>query len=368
MRSEEIVKGNEQGNVGVRSGIGTITISGSVGELESAVEPLDNLFKPAILGRYIIIVGKADHLGDIELHTPFSKLLTGQQVDGKPIGNKLKRLSRELPELVESHSHGQHTRSKVSSVGHLVTKNRLLYRIHDEPDVMPDFLDLDVCFIGGNVVGWIVIEGIYKRLYNDRGGFNIVGNRHMGDRNPMDIANRPSRHSGRKAEVDAVRQAKAEDVRREFPEVEARTAFRHGIRIHLEEVHSVFAVVVPQFESLRIPFLLQSLFVSQSIFGVKIEPTPIIGTDMNIELIPLMLQRQGSATVRASQIDVIMFTIQIESAVANLAKNLPPATGVIVEILVRSTTTVTDNTTWHRGATSRFHRRQRLTLEFQVLL
>jgi hypothetical protein len=45
-------------------------------------------------------------------------------------------------------------------------------------------------------------------------------------------------------------------VRREFPEVEAGTAFRHGIRIHLEEVHSVFAVVVPQLESLRMPFLL----------------------------------------------------------------------------------------------------------------
>jgi hypothetical protein len=108
--------------------------------------------------------------------------------------------------------------------------------------------------------------------------------------------------------------------------------------------------------------------VSQRIFGVKIEPTPVIGADMNIELIPLMLQRQGSATVRASQIDVIMFTIQIESAVANLAKNLPPATGVIVEILVRSTTTVTDNPVGNCVPTSRFDWRQRLALEFQVLL
>lgn len=261
MGSEEIVKGDKQCDVGIGAGIGTITIGDPVGELERAVESLNNLFEPAVFSRYGILVGKADHLGDIELHPLFGKLVTGQKIDRETIGNEFKSFAGELFELVESHSHCKHTRGKIPSVGNLVTQNRLLQGVHDEPDVMPNLPDFDVGLIGSKEVGWIVIKGIHKRLYNDSGGFGIFSHCHMGDMNTMDVAKRHCSDPGGKTQVDAIRKAKAEDVRREFSEVEARATFRHGIRIHLEKVHSKFTVIVTQFESFRIPLLLKKLFV-----------------------------------------------------------------------------------------------------------
>ncbi len=368
MRSEEIVKGYEQGNVGVRSRIGTITIGNPVGELESTVESLDNLFEPAILFGHGIIIGKTNHLGDIEPHTVFSKLVTGQEIDRKAIGNEFKSLAGELFELVESHSHCEHTRGKIPSVGNLVTKDGFFNGIHDEPDVVPDLPDFDVCFIGGKEVRRSVIKGIHKWFDNGSGGFGILGNRHMGDMNTMDIAKRHCSDSCGETEVDAVGQAKAEDVRREFPEVKTSVTFRHGVGIHLEKVHGILTVVVPQLESFRIPLLLQKLFVGQAVFGVKIERTMVIATDMNNELVALTLFYQGSATVRTPRIDVIVLALPTESKIANLAKKLPPATGVIVQILVWSTAAVTDNPDGNCVTTSRFDRRQRLAFAFQVLL
>lgn len=90
-----------------------------------------------------------------------------------------------------------------------MTDNGFLDGIHDEPGIVSDAFDFDIGFIGSQIVCRLVIVAIYIRRYNNRSCMNILCNHGVGNTDAVDIKEGTGGHSGRKAQVDDIGEAKA---------------------------------------------------------------------------------------------------------------------------------------------------------------
>jgi len=59
VRPKKIVVGNKERNMGIRAFCAAVAVGYLIRELECSVKAFDDLFKPAVFGRYGIIIGKA---------------------------------------------------------------------------------------------------------------------------------------------------------------------------------------------------------------------------------------------------------------------------------------------------------------------
>jgi len=100
--------------------------------------------------------------------------------------------------------------------------------VHDEPDIVIGAFYFNIGFIGGQIVGRLVVVVVYVSGDNGRSGMNIPCNHCMGDSDSVDIQKRAGRHPGRKTEVDNISKTKAQDVRRKLSELEVHVLSGHG--------------------------------------------------------------------------------------------------------------------------------------------
>lgn len=183
MRTEEVVISNLEGN-GIISRIKEFIAAGvAVGSFEGAVETFDHLLERAKFCGNGIVIGETDHLRDIEFERVIlaqSKLLSGKRISRIPIRNEAEVL-RQGFEILKRHAHGHDARTDTTVIGNPVADDGTGNRIHDEPDVGFDPLNLDVGLIsnkGGRLFEWI---GHEKRARESSGGSAIVFNRRVGD-------------------------------------------------------------------------------------------------------------------------------------------------------------------------------------------
>ena len=107
--AEEVVVGDPKSDTVVRP-IEVVVAAGSpVGEFEGAIHSFHDLLEWAELFGNSIFVGKPDDLGDVEveiLAVVQIELLSGERIGRISVGNEAELL-RELPEVLQSHAHGQ---------------------------------------------------------------------------------------------------------------------------------------------------------------------------------------------------------------------------------------------------------------------
>ena len=173
-------------------------------ELERSVKAFDDLFKPAVFGRYGIIIGKAYDLDQVEIHALKGELLLSEFVGGIAVGNKFESHVGEFFELGKGRSHGKDTWTDITGVGYLIPKDRFLQGIHDEPDIVPDTFDFGVGFVSSKIVGGFVVIGIDERLHKSRSCLCVIGNRDMRNFDSVNFLDGSGSDSGGKAQVDIV--------------------------------------------------------------------------------------------------------------------------------------------------------------------
>lgn len=174
MRAEEIVVGDKERDVGIGAFSAAITVGYLIGELESSIEAFDDLFEPAIFRGNGVVIGKANDLNEVEIHVLEQELLLCKLVGVVTVSGEFQGFTRELFELGKGHSHSQNARTDVTGAGYLITEDRLLDGIHNEPDIVPNPFDFCVGFIGGEVVGGFIVIIVNKRLYKGSSCLGVI--------------------------------------------------------------------------------------------------------------------------------------------------------------------------------------------------
>ena len=147
--AQEVIVGNPESQIIAGTFDVVKAVCLPVRSLIGPVQPFHDLFERTVLFRHSIVVGKSDHLGDLERKV-FAKLLCefhgGKWIGTVAVSNEFE-VFRELLKSLEGHAHGKDTRTNSTVIGHLVTDDGTTGSIHDEPDVGFDTADFDVGFI-----------------------------------------------------------------------------------------------------------------------------------------------------------------------------------------------------------------------------
>ena len=214
MRTEEVVISNPKGN-GIISRIKEFIAAGvAVGSFEGAVETFDHLLERTKFCGNGIVIGEPDHLRDIEFERIIlaqSKLLSGKRISRIPVRNEAEVL-RQGFEILKRHAHGHDAGTDTTVIGNPVADDGTGNRIHDEPDVGFNTLDLDVGLIGnkgGRLFEWI---GHEKRAYESSSGSAIVFNRRVRDIDAVDFLESQCGFPQRKPQIDRISQAKSHNM------------------------------------------------------------------------------------------------------------------------------------------------------------
>lgn len=228
MRTEEVVISNPKGN-GVISRIKEFIAAGvAVGSFEGAVETFDHLLERTKLCGNGIIISEPDYLRDIEFEWIIlaqSKLLSGKRISRIPVRNEAEVL-RQGFEILKRHAHGHDARTDTTVIGNPVADDGTGNRIHDEPDVGFNTLDLDVGLIsdkGGRLFEWI---GHEKRAHESSGGSAIVFNRRVRDIDAVDFLESQCGFPQRKPQIDRTSQAKSHNMGVMLAELQGESILR----------------------------------------------------------------------------------------------------------------------------------------------
>lgn len=178
MRAKEVVVSDPEGKfiVGAIDVVEAVCVT--VRCFIGTVQPFNHLFEWTVFLRNSIVVGKPNHLSDMECKG-FPEVLyefhCGERIGAVTIRNELKVL-RQLCKALESHPHSEDTGADATVVRYLITDDGTACGIHDEPDIGFNATDFNISFIRGEgslLFVWILVD---KRLNADSGGFAVVGN------------------------------------------------------------------------------------------------------------------------------------------------------------------------------------------------
>ena len=214
VRTQEVVVGNPESQIIVGAFDVVKAVGFSVRSLIGSVEPFHDLFEWTVFFRHSIVVGKSNHLGDLERKV-FAKLFCefhgGKRIGAVAVSNEFE-VFREFLKSLKGHAHGKDTRTNPTVIRHLVTDDGTAGSIHDQPDVGFDAADLDVGFISHKgfpfAIGILINEGFDA----DGCGLTVVGDLLMGDRNVIKLFEGLTGFSQGQTEVDMQRQAQGHDV------------------------------------------------------------------------------------------------------------------------------------------------------------
>ena len=169
MRTQEVIIGNPKRDVVDRAILCTISAGSAVGFLECRVQSLDELLERAGFFRYFIVICKTNDLGDEDFAIFFNlKLL------GITISDEFQGFDRKFLKRIKCYPHGKNTGTNIAECKDLISKNRLGYLVHDEPDIRLNAFDFCVDFSDSQFIGRFVVVGIHERPYDNSSGFGIV--------------------------------------------------------------------------------------------------------------------------------------------------------------------------------------------------
>lgn len=250
MWTEEVVVSDPECKA-VRSTLVIIkTAFDAVGFFERAVQPFYDLFVWTVFSGDRILIGQTDDLGDgeAELFPVFVKELLGsQRVCAVPVGDKFKVFWKPVPEIFESHPHGEDARADGTVIGYLIAKDGTPGRIKDKPDIAFDAAYLDIGFIGSQMGRRPVIIVIGKRFDHDSSRFGVVGDLLMREGNAIKVFQGTGGLAEGKPEIDMEGKAEPHDVGVKLFKFQRRRVLREGVKIHPEEIDGKFPVEVVEF-------------------------------------------------------------------------------------------------------------------------
>ncbi len=122
MRPKKIVVGNKERNMSVGAFCAAVAVGYLIRKLEGSVKAFNDLFKPAVFGRYGIIIGKAYDLDQVEVHVLKGELLLSEFVGGIAVGSKFEGHAGEFFELGKGHTHCKDTRANITGAGYLISE------------------------------------------------------------------------------------------------------------------------------------------------------------------------------------------------------------------------------------------------------
>lgn len=189
VRAQKVVVGNPESQIIVGAFDVVKAVCFPVRSLIGPVQPFYDLLERTVFLRHSIVVGKADHLGDLEGKVP-AKLLCefygGKRIGAVAISDEFEVFRKFLKPL-EGHAHGKDTGSNPAVIGHLVTDDGTAGGVYDKPDVGFYATDFDVGFIGHKgfsfAIGILIDEGFDA----DGRSLAIVGDLLMRDLDAIEI-------------------------------------------------------------------------------------------------------------------------------------------------------------------------------------
>ncbi len=144
-----------------------------------------------------------------------------------------------------------------------------------------------------------------------------------------------------------------------MPEVKVHRTLRHGGQIDFEEVDGEFAVDVVELEFILILLIFREVFRRKLPECVKVERAVFVDTLVDIEMFAvLLLDKYMPAEWTCEGSDLKISLILIEQKIADFAKELAAASGIVVEICVRGAATGAESIGWYRVVSPGFYRLQ----------
>ena len=181
--AQEIIVGDPESQIIVGAFDVVKAVCFPVRSLIGPVQPFHDLFEWTVFFRHSIVVGKSNHLGDLEgkvLAKLFCEFHGGKRIGAIAVRNEFE-VFRELLKSLKGHAHGKDTRANSTVIGHLITDDGTAGSIHDQPDVGFDAADFDVGFIGHKGFPFAIGVLIDKGFDADGCGLTVVGDLLMGD-------------------------------------------------------------------------------------------------------------------------------------------------------------------------------------------
>ena len=170
MGTQEVVVGNPQGKIIACAGDTVESVSGTVRSLVSAVEPFDQLLVGPEFGGNSVGIGKADHLGNLELHPVpelAEELLGSKRIGTVAVCDKPEAFGKVIAQFPESLPHGLYAGTDRPVHGSGIADDGAADGIHDEPDIGFDTADSDIGFISDEGAARAVVVVIDKGLDTD---------------------------------------------------------------------------------------------------------------------------------------------------------------------------------------------------------
>ncbi len=187
--TQEVVISNPESQVIVGTFDVVKAVRFPVRNLVGTVQPFHDLFEWAVFFGNSIVVGKSNHLSDLEREV-LSKLLCefhgGKRISTIAISDKFESF-RQFLKAPEGHAHGKNAGSYSTIIGYLVTDDGAADSVHNEPDVGFDAADFDVGFIRDKSSLFGIGILINKRFDADSGSLAVVGDLLVGDLDVIEI-------------------------------------------------------------------------------------------------------------------------------------------------------------------------------------
>ena len=187
-----------------------VTVRGLIG----AVQPFDHLFERTVFPGNGIVVGKSNHLSDLEGKTfseLFCKFHCGQWGGAITVSNELK-VFRQLCQSLESHTHSQDAGQDITVIRYLVADDGSGRSVHNEPDIGFDTTDFYIGFIGSKCIPFFVRVLVNKGLNADSGSLAVVGDLLVGNADVVQVFENLGGLSQREAKVEVKGQAQGHYV------------------------------------------------------------------------------------------------------------------------------------------------------------
>ena len=298
VRAQEVVIRNPESQVIVGTFDVVKAVCFPVRSLIGPVQSFYDLFERTVFLRHSIVVGKSDHLGDLEGKV-LAKLLF-EFHGGKGIGAVAIRdefeVFREFLKLLEGHAHGKDTRPNPTVIGYLVADDRTAGGVHDKPDVGFYAADFDIGFIGhkgfSSAIGILIDEGFDA----DGRGLAVVGDLLMGDLDVIEIFQCLTGFAQGQAKVDMQRQAQRHNVGVMLTEFQGRSVLRKGAYVHAEKIYRELTVDVVELVFIFAVILFQ-VFLIHLFEIVEIIRTFGIDALVDDKVFPFFFRHECLATV-----------------------------------------------------------------------
>ncbi len=204
MRAQEVIVSDPERQIVVGAVDAVKAVCMAVRGFISPVQAFNHLLERPVFGGNSIVVGKSNDLGDFKGKVSaqlFCELHCGKRIRTVSVRNEPEVL-RQFCEISECHTHCEDTGAYAAVIRHLISDDGACGSVHDEPDVVFDATDFDVCLVSREYVSFFVGVLVNKGLDADGGSFTVVGDLLVGDADVVKVFQSLRSLAKGKAEID----------------------------------------------------------------------------------------------------------------------------------------------------------------------